>query len=180
MGCPSGHPPFINIMTVILNTYFVEKDVADKVENLFLFSFDFPWFIRAGKSTSENPITGEEYDDYYAPVLTNVPDIEESGQLVHTFVQNGKQNSNLMLNIEGVLQASVQQMDDPEIYAKLKEIAYHQFKATQALADGISGGSPMYTKYLSESSFGKIFEARYKDLLPEVRKQQNIKIALLI
>ena len=93
-------------MTVIFNTYFVEKKIADEVENLILFSFDFPWFIRAGKPTSEDPITGEEYDDYYAPTLTNVPDIEESGQLVHTFVQNGKQNSNLMLNIEGVLQAS--------------------------------------------------------------------------
>ena len=89
-------------MTVIFNTYFVEKKIADEVENLFLFSFDFPWFIRAGKSTSENPISGEEYDDFYAPVLTNVPDIEESGQLVHTFVQNGKQNSDLMLKIEGV------------------------------------------------------------------------------
>jgi len=93
-------------MAAVFNTHFVEKKIADEVENLFLFSFDFPWFIRAGKPTSEDPITGEEYDDYYAPTLTNVPDIEESGQLVHTFVQNGKQNSNLMLNIEGVLQAS--------------------------------------------------------------------------
>jgi len=108
-------------MTVIFNTYFVEKKIADEVENLFLFSEEFPWFIRAGKltvdfnstyvssaiiSTSENPITGEEYDDNYSPVLTNVPDIEETGQLCHSFVKNGKQNSNLMLHIEGILVTS--------------------------------------------------------------------------
>ena len=63
-------------MTVIFNTYFVEKKIADEVENLFLFSFDFPWFIRAGQSTSGHPLTGEEYDDSYAPTLTNVPDVQ--------------------------------------------------------------------------------------------------------
>jgi len=94
------------MMTAIFNTYFVEKKIADEVENLFLFSFDFPWFIRAGKSTSGHPLTDEEYDDSYAPTLTNVPDIEESGQLVHSFVENGKQNSNLMLHIEGILLTS--------------------------------------------------------------------------
>jgi len=97
-------------MTVILNTYFVEKDVADKVENLFLFSFNFPWFIRAGNDTSgpaplfkQDPV--EVYDDIEAPTL-HTTDIEETGQLVHSFVQNGKQNSELLVNIEDILQTS--------------------------------------------------------------------------
>jgi hypothetical protein len=93
-------------MTVILNTYFVDKEIADKVENLFLFSFNFPWYIRAGHPTSTILGSDEEYDDAQAPTLSNAPDIEETGQLVHSFVQNGKQSSDAMLHIEGILLAS--------------------------------------------------------------------------
>jgi len=121
--------------------------------------------------------TGLEYYNHgtrsNAP-LTNDQALETVG-IADGAIMQTLMNSNKLLELkEGVLQASVEQIkNDANLLDDLKNIAFQQYQAKESLLNKGLNTEPKHVKYLSEDSFGKIWEARWEALLPEVAKEQQ-------